>query len=104
MLFQSIVISIDWFLYDQPWCLFFNLEPKKKLIKQKTQCSPKPCRKELIRSQTENAPAVPPISKAMEDSIKNQRDNSNLDVGSQRLVSFVINAEAYQTSMMEMFN
>ena len=29
----------------------------------------------------------------MEDSIKNQRDSSNLDVGSQRLVSFVIECE-----------
>ena len=29
----------------------------------------------------------------MEDSIKNQRDSLNPDVGSQRLVSFVINRE-----------
>ena len=73
--------------------LFFNLETKKKLTKQKTECSPKPRRKEFNRSQTEKAPAVPPISKAMEDSIKNQRHNPNLDAGSQPLVSFVIDCE-----------
>ena len=71
--------------------LFFNLE-SKTIKKQKTECSPKP-RKKFIRSQTEKTPAVPPMSKAMEDSIKNQRDNSNLDVGSQPLVSFIINCE-----------
>ena len=69
--------------------LFFNLESKTTLPKQKTECSPKSRRRKFSRSQTDKAPTVPPISEAMEDSIKNQRDNPNLDVGSQRLVSFV---------------
>ena len=73
--------------------LFYNLESKTTLPKQKTHCSPKPHRKELNRSQRENAPAVPPISTAREDLIKNQRDNPNLDVGSHLLVSFVIECE-----------
>ena len=72
--------------------LFFNLEPNTKLKKQKTECSPK-ARNKFNRSQTEATPAVPPISKAMEDSIKNQRDNPNLDVGSQLLVSIVTDCE-----------
>ena len=69
--------------------VFFDLEPKKIVKKPKTECSPEP-RKERKRSQTEKTPAVPPISKAMEDSIKNQQDNPNLNVGSQSLVSLVI--------------